>query len=184
MGSAANGRFGRAPADTSRLTHPPASVSRPLTVSACLRYALDNTMARGPVVLIGWLLLASLALTAVFTAVVVVAGLDPARRGVPDVAWAGLMRAMDAGAMGGDERSGPSSTTCSTPRARRATSSRPLSFYTVVEAAQRRRQAAIGYRVQAQAHDAAAAFGVAVNPDKAVLVTFAADDRVIVLAED
>ncbi|HEX8298630.1 MAG TPA: hypothetical protein VF594_05655, partial [Rubricoccaceae bacterium] len=61
---------------------------------------------------------------------------------------------------------------------------RPVTFYTVVEAARRRGQTAIGYRRQAQAHDGGAAFGVVVNPDKAVAVAFADDDRVIVLAED
>lgn len=60
----------------------------------------------------------------------------------------------------------------------------PVNFYTVVEAARRRGQVAIGYRVQADANNASAAYGVHVNPDKAATVTFAPNDRVIVLSED
>ncbi|HEX8386584.1 MAG TPA: hypothetical protein VF576_10385 [Rubricoccaceae bacterium] len=78
-----------------------------LTTRDRLRYAFDNTMARGPVALIGWLFLASLLLIALFTVVVVATGMDPDGRGVPDVAWGGLMRAMDAGGMGGDTGSWP-----------------------------------------------------------------------------
>ncbi len=85
----------------------PHSVSRPLTTRDRLRYAFDNAMARGPVALIGWLFVASLVLIAVFTGVVVATGLDPDHRGAADVAWAGLMRAMDAGGMAGDVGSWP-----------------------------------------------------------------------------
>ncbi len=61
---------------------------------------------------------------------------------------------------------------------------RPVNFYTVVEAARRRGEIAIGYRQRAQAGDVARAYGVAVNPDKSKPVTFAEADRVIVLAEE
>jgi hypothetical protein len=61
---------------------------------------------------------------------------------------------------------------------------RPVSFYTVVEAARRRGQAAIGYRLQSQSGDAARSYGVVVNPDKSALVAFAPEDSVIVLAEE
>jgi voltage-gated potassium channel Kch len=61
---------------------------------------------------------------------------------------------------------------------------RPVSFYTVVEAARRRGEVAIGYRIEAFGKDAAKAYGVAVNPAKSEKVTFAEADRVIVLAED
>jgi len=43
---------------------------------------------------------------------------------------------------------------------------------------------ALGYRVHADAHDTAKSYGVVVNPDKSTLVTFAEQDRIIVLAED
>jgi len=58
-----------------------------------------------------------------------------------------------------------------------------VSFYTVLEAAKRRGEIAIGYRLHAQASDAAQAYGVHINPDKSAKVTFSAEDRIIVLAE-
>jgi voltage-gated potassium channel Kch len=72
-----------------------------------LRYWFDNTMSRGPVALIGWLFLVSLLMIALMSAIVVALGLDPSeeKRGFLDVAWAGLMRTLDAGTMGGDEGS-------------------------------------------------------------------------------
>jgi len=60
----------------------------------------------------------------------------------------------------------------------------PVNFYTVLEAARRRNEIAIGYRVKAKAADAAQAYGVVVNPDKSQEVTFAAWDRIIVVAEE
>ncbi|MBI3914217.1 MAG: NAD-binding protein [Chloroflexi bacterium] len=61
---------------------------------------------------------------------------------------------------------------------------KPLNFYTVVESARRRGQVALGYRIKALSGDAAQAYGVRVNPKKSERVTFAAEDRVIVLAEE
>lgn len=61
---------------------------------------------------------------------------------------------------------------------------RPVNFYTVVEAARRRGEIAIGYRREALAKNAAKAYGVAVNPAKSEKVAFAAADRIIVLAEE
>jgi len=61
---------------------------------------------------------------------------------------------------------------------------RPVSFYTVLESARRQGQVAIGYRIQAQAFDTAASYGVKLNPKKSELVSFAPEDRVIVLAEE
>ena len=55
-------------------------------------------------------------------------------------------------------------------------------FYTVVEAARRQGQVAIGYRIQAQALEAD--HGIVLNPDKRAPVRFAPGDKVIVLAED
>jgi Trk K+ transport system NAD-binding subunit len=60
---------------------------------------------------------------------------------------------------------------------------RPVEFYTIVEAALRKGETAIGYRLLSEAGDAARAFGVHLNPDKLAAITFAGDDRVIVLAE-
>ena len=58
-----------------------------------------------------------------------------------------------------------------------------MTFHTVVEAAKRKNETAIGYRLKRDAHDQGKAYGVAVNPSKAASVTFAEGDRVIVLAE-
>lgn len=70
-----------------------------------LRYWFDNTMSRGPIALIAWLFLVSVLVIAVLSGVVVALGLDPDRRGFVQLAWAGLMRTLDAGTMGGDEGS-------------------------------------------------------------------------------
>lgn len=56
-------------------------------------------------------------------------------------------------------------------------------FGTLCEAAMRRKEIAIGYRLAKQSRDAAAAYGVKVNPSKREKVKFSADDHVIVLAE-
>jgi ion channel POLLUX/CASTOR len=60
---------------------------------------------------------------------------------------------------------------------------RSVSFYTVVEAARRRDEVALGYRLHVLAGDAARAYGVTINPDKSLPVAFAEQDKVIVLAE-
>lgn len=60
----------------------------------------------------------------------------------------------------------------------------PVDFYTVLEAARRRGETAIGYRVVAHAHDAAQGYGVRLNPPKAERVNFVPADRIVVLAED
>ncbi len=61
---------------------------------------------------------------------------------------------------------------------------RPLSFYTVVEAARQRGEVALGYRQNAYASDATKDYGVKVNPRKSDQIAFRAEDRIIVLAED
>jgi hypothetical protein len=58
-----------------------------------------------------------------------------------------------------------------------------VNFYTVVEAARRRGEVAIGYRQHGNAGNPGKAYGVVVNPTKSEPVTFTAHDRVIVLAE-
>ena len=60
---------------------------------------------------------------------------------------------------------------------------KPLTFYTVVEAARRRDEVAVGYRVKAEAGNPHETYGVHLNPDKSRQVTFTEGDRVIVLAE-
>ena len=61
---------------------------------------------------------------------------------------------------------------------------RELSFATVVEAARRRGESALGYRTASQAWEPEASYGVRVNPPKSQTFVPAAGDRVIVLAED
>jgi hypothetical protein len=58
-----------------------------------------------------------------------------------------------------------------------------LTFHTVVEAARRAGEVALGYRVMAAANDAHKSYGIVLNPLKSDPVTFATGDRVIVLAE-
>lgn len=57
-----------------------------------------------------------------------------------------------------------------------------VDFVTVLEAARRRGETAIGYRVAAHAHNKAEGYGVRMNPKKGDPINFAAGDRVIVLA--
>jgi hypothetical protein len=60
----------------------------------------------------------------------------------------------------------------------------PVNFYTVVEAARRRGETAIGYRLMSEVSDAGKAYGVHTNPKKSVMVTFGPQDKVVVIAED
>ena len=60
----------------------------------------------------------------------------------------------------------------------------PVNFYTVVEAARRRGETAIGYRVIAEANNGRKNHGVHTNPKKSEKVNFAPDDKIIVVAED
>ena len=60
----------------------------------------------------------------------------------------------------------------------------PVNFYTVVEAARRRGETAIGYRIASESKDAGKAYGVHTNPKKSQPVVFAPEDKVIVFAEE
>jgi hypothetical protein len=59
-----------------------------------------------------------------------------------------------------------------------------VTYATVVESARRYGQVAIGYRNKAESGDASRSYGVHVNPRKSATVTLAADDKVIVLAQE
>jgi voltage-gated potassium channel Kch len=61
---------------------------------------------------------------------------------------------------------------------------KPVTFYTLVEAARRRGQSAIGYRLEAEARQAAKSYGVHTNPKKSEPVVFSPEDKIIVVAED
>lgn len=60
----------------------------------------------------------------------------------------------------------------------------PVNFYTVVEAAKRRGETAIGYRLVAEAKLPDKAYGVHTNPKKSAQVVFTSTDKVIVIAEN
>jgi voltage-gated potassium channel Kch len=59
-----------------------------------------------------------------------------------------------------------------------------VDFYTVLEAARRRGETAIGYRIAAQSRDASRDYGVVVNPKKTAKHEFVSGDKIIVLAEE
>ena len=59
-----------------------------------------------------------------------------------------------------------------------------VSFDTVIEAAKRRSEVAIGYRIREHSGDPGKAYGVKVNPKKSEKVSFSEHDKIIVLAED
>jgi hypothetical protein len=61
---------------------------------------------------------------------------------------------------------------------------KPLSYWHVVESARRRGHVTIGFRIASASNDASTRYGVSVNPPKDTVITFTADDRVIVIAED
>lgn len=60
----------------------------------------------------------------------------------------------------------------------------PATFDTLAEAASRRLETAIGYRLAAHAANAMRGFGVVINPIKTEKVTFSAGDKIIVLSEN
>ena len=59
----------------------------------------------------------------------------------------------------------------------------PVNFYTVTEAARRRGETAIGYRLMSESRDAEKAYGVKTNPNKAEKVIFAPEDKLVVISE-
>jgi voltage-gated potassium channel Kch len=60
---------------------------------------------------------------------------------------------------------------------------RPVNFQTVIEAARRRNETAIGYRIMSESGNAEKSYGVHTNPKKTEKISFSAEDRVIVIAE-
>jgi len=60
----------------------------------------------------------------------------------------------------------------------------PVDFHTLIEAAAQRGETAIGYRQIAFSKDPKQGYGVKINPNKSEKLSFAAEDRIIVLAED
>jgi len=70
------------------------------------------------------------------------------------------------------------------PAARYVATGVPVNFYTVVDSARQRGEIAIGYRLARHGDDKTLAYGVRVNPNKAEEVAFAAEDKIIVIADN
>jgi voltage-gated potassium channel Kch len=60
---------------------------------------------------------------------------------------------------------------------------RPVNFQTVIEAARRRNETAIGYRLMSESGNAEKSYGVHTNPKKSEKISFSLEDKVIVIAE-
>jgi len=63
------------------------------------------------------------------------------------------------------------------------TLSHDVNFYTIVESARRKNETAIGYKFNQDSYDSEKAYGIVLNPDKSVSVSFDKDDQIIVLSE-
>jgi hypothetical protein len=61
---------------------------------------------------------------------------------------------------------------------------RPVSFYTIIEAARRRGEVAIGFKHGVTDRGARNMGGVVVNPPKQEMRTYKAGDSVVVIARD
>lgn len=70
------------------------------------------------------------------------------------------------------------------PASRYVLSGKDVSFATIVESASRLGETAIGYKLEAFAHNAEKGYGVHVNPQKNEIIRLDGQDRVIVLAEN
>ena len=87
----------------------PVAAMKP-TVRERLRYAFDNSMAKGTRALIAWLAVVTFLMMVVYAIVVIAFGIMPeevADKSFVETLWYALMRAMDAGALGGDAGSWP-----------------------------------------------------------------------------
>ena len=60
----------------------------------------------------------------------------------------------------------------------------PVTFSTVIAAAAQKGEVAFGYKAAAASGDASKSYGVVVSPKKSQSITFAAGDRLIVMAEN
>ena len=64
-----------------------------------------------------------------------------------------------------------------------AAAGQAINFYTVTEAARRRGETALGYRLMSESRDAEKAYGVHTNPKKSEKMIFTPEDKIIVIAE-
>lgn len=77
------------------------------SLRAWLRYRFENTLSAGTIAIIGWLAAISLAVVFIIAIVIEIFGIsnDPEKKtpmGFAEAIWAGLMHAIDAGTLGGD----------------------------------------------------------------------------------
>lgn len=70
------------------------------------------------------------------------------------------------------------------PMAEYVETGKPVNFYTVLESARKKNETAIGYRLIADARNSSQAYGIHLNPDKSEKIIYAANDKIIVLAND
>ena len=179
---------------------------RKITFKDRFRYHFDTMMSKGPIALIGWLFIASAILIIIVSLIVVALGIGPEGKmlDIKNRQLAQVTRADDfvvsdnllslmlsqisenaeLALVFQDLFDPEGSEIYLKPAEEYVQMGSPLNFYTVVEAARRRNQVAIGYRVQADAYDAGKSYGVRINPKKSLLTTYAKGDRIIVLAED
>jgi voltage-gated potassium channel Kch len=75
---------------------------RQITRREHLHYQFDNTMSKGPIIMIAWLTIFSTFLIVAVSLVVFLTQIDESQRSFSELLWVGLMRTMDAGAVGGD----------------------------------------------------------------------------------
>ena len=74
------------------------------------RYAFDNTLSKGTPALIAWLAIVTLAFIVLLSIALIITGAAPsgengAALSFPELLWHNLMRALDAGTLGGDSGS-------------------------------------------------------------------------------
>jgi len=70
------------------------------------------------------------------------------------------------------------------PMAEYVETGKPVNFYTVLESARKKNETAIGYRLIADARNSSQAYGIHLNPDKSEKIIYAANDKIVVLAND
>jgi voltage-gated potassium channel Kch len=61
---------------------------------------------------------------------------------------------------------------------------KPVNFQTLIAAARQQGETAIGFRIQAESRVAERSYGIHTNPRKSALVTFAPEDKIIVISDN
>ena len=90
------------PPAASAVAKPRQQLAAEPTLRERLRYAFDATMAAGPKALVGWLALLTLLLIVLFSAIVLITGMESGRETVAGQIFNALLHALDPGTIGGD----------------------------------------------------------------------------------